>query len=57
MTTNNLIINKVNYLKLKKKYNQAVKDKKESFIFENNILLTSYAKYLLEYMKIKLGVK
>jgi len=35
---------------LKKQYDKAVADKKESFIFEGKELLTAYAKYLIEYL-------
>ncbi len=38
---------------LKREYSKAVKDKKESFIFEGNEYVTSYAKYLLEFLKTK----
>lgn len=39
------------YQKLKVEYNNAVKDEKEIFIFNGHELLTSYAKYLIEYLK------
>lgn len=42
---------KSRYEKLKKCYNQAIKNKKEQFPFEGEMLLVSYAKYLLEYIK------
>jgi len=32
-------------------YNQAVKEGKESFLFEGQEVLISYAKYLIEYLK------
>lgn len=40
--------------KLKEAYDIAVKEGKESFVFEGHELLTSYAKYLIEYLKDKL---
>jgi hypothetical protein len=32
-------------------YNKAVKEDKETFIFQGQEILTTYAKYLLEYLK------
>jgi hypothetical protein len=37
-----------------KEYENAVKLGKESFVFEGSELLTSYAKYLIEYLKTQL---
>jgi hypothetical protein len=42
---------KSKYQELKHAYESAVKDNKESFVFYSETLLTSYAKYLLEYLK------
>jgi hypothetical protein len=39
------------YQELKHAYESALKDNKEDFIFYEQILLVSYAKYLLEYLK------
>lgn len=39
--------------RLKESYQQAIKDKKDSFIFEGHELLTSYAKYMIEYLEDK----
>jgi len=50
-------INMPTYKKLKKAYEQALKDNQNSFIFEDNELLVSYAKYLLQYLEDKLNVK
>ena len=36
---------------LKKAYEQALKENKETFVFDGKILATSYAKYLLEYLQ------
>ena len=38
-------------LDLIKMYNQASKDKKESFTFKNHEVLTAYAKYMIEYLR------
>lgn len=42
------------YADLKEKYNLAVLKNKDIFIFKEHELLTSYAKYLLEYLDTKL---
>jgi hypothetical protein len=39
---------------LKNLYNKAVKDNKESFIYNGDEYLTSYAKYVIEYLETKL---
>jgi hypothetical protein len=39
--------------KLQLMYNKAVKNDVDVFLFEGKEILTSYAKYLLEYLKIK----
>ena len=44
------------YNSLKVSYEKAVSENKEQFTFENKILLTSYAKYLLEYLENVLGI-
>ena len=36
---------------LKAHYNEAVKSNKESFIYEDNVWVTDYAKYLIEYLE------
>jgi hypothetical protein len=38
------------YLQLKKEYGIAVKEQKQTFMFEGHLLLTDYAKYLIEYL-------
>lgn len=38
---------------LKKLYDTAVKENKDEFSIRNIILITVYAKYLLEYLKLK----
>jgi hypothetical protein len=39
---------------LKLEYSKAVNNGRESFTFQGNKLLTSYAKYLIQYLEIKL---
>jgi len=41
------------YKELKEHYNVAVEEERNEFIFHTTILLTSYAKYLLEFLKEK----
>ena len=48
--TNNININ-IN--KLQKKYDDAVKNKIDVFMNDGAEILTSYAKYLLEYLKME----
>lgn len=40
--------------RLRKTYNEAVENHKSAFEFEDNQYLTHYAKYLLEYLDMKL---
>lgn len=42
---------KTKYQELEKAYNKAKEENKEQFTFYSDTLLTSYAKYLLEYLK------
>jgi hypothetical protein len=35
---------------LRKEYDQAVEDNKDSFVFDGNEFVTGYAKYLLQYL-------
>ena len=39
------------YQELKECYNMAKQQNKEQFVFYGEVLLVSYAKYLLEYLK------
>ena len=39
------------FLKFKKAYELALNQKNESFFFEGNEFLVSYAKYLIEYLE------
>ena len=38
------------YEELKEHYNIAVEEERDQFVFHTSILLTSYAKYLLEFL-------
>jgi hypothetical protein len=40
--------------RLKAKYKEAVEKKQEMFLFDQEEILTSYAKYLIEYLEIAL---
>ena len=42
---------KETFLKFKKDYEIALKENHESFFFEGNEFLVSYAKYLIEYLE------
>jgi hypothetical protein len=44
------------YNSLKLSYEKAVSENKEQFTFESQILLTSYAKYLLQNLENELGI-
>lgn len=44
------------YKRLKIAYQKAVDANKKSFVFDANEYVTSYAKYLLEYLKGKMQV-
>ena len=46
-----MIFTKQKVKKLRKEYDKAIKNKKEEFVFEGVLLLTSYSKYLLEYLE------
>ena len=44
------------YNSLKLSYEKAVSENKEQFTFERQIILTSYAKYLLQHLENELGI-
>lgn len=48
---NTITITEKNHAAIKKLYEQAVKDKKDSFMFNEHELHVQYAKYLLEHMR------
>ena len=53
MTNNIIQFNANTVRKLKRAYSKALLSNAEHFTFENNILLTSYAKYLIQYLESK----
>ncbi len=46
--------NKTNFTLFKKAYKIALKEDKETFIFEGKEFLTNYAKYVIEYLETQL---
>lgn len=46
-------ITKKNYSKFKKAYVKALKDEKIGFLFEGRMVLTSYARYVIEYWELR----
>jgi hypothetical protein len=46
--------NKESFKNFKKEYNSSVENNKEMFVFEGNEFLTSYAKYVVEYLTTQL---
>lgn len=48
---------RIDYIAFKKRYNQAVKDKEEQFTFKGAEFLTSYAKYVCEYLAMQFEKK
>jgi hypothetical protein len=55
--SNEISFNPTNFKELKRLYFQAVKEGKESFMFEGHEVLTSYAKYLIEYLSSRFDTK
>lgn len=53
MSDNYIEIDARAFEELKRLYSDAVKDKKEMFYFQNQALLTAYAKYLIQYLEQK----
>ncbi|MFO7897772.1 MAG: hypothetical protein R6V58_01790 [Planctomycetota bacterium] len=47
----NLIVSREDIKELKKRYNEAVKNGEEVFEFQRQQILTTYAKYLIEYLE------
>lgn len=47
---NTISVDLSTFTRLKKEYQNAVDNSKEIFVFDDNELLTSYAKYLIEYL-------
>ena len=52
--SNELTLDKQGLISLKKSYQQAVKSKKKSFRFDGKEMVTGYAKYVIEYLQVKL---
>lgn len=46
-------IDKAEYERLKEEYEKALALGKDIFVFDKQVLLVSYAKYLIEYLEIK----
>jgi hypothetical protein len=53
---NKIEFDREKYNSLKLIYDKSVLENKEQFVWEGQILLTSYAKYLLEYLENVLGI-
>ena len=51
--SNTISFNQESFKNFKSEYNSAVENKLEMFVFEGNEFLTSYAKYVVEYLKSK----
>jgi len=52
-----MTITEKNFKELNKLYKKAVADSKEQFIWEGQDILTAYAKYLIQYIEMKVGKK
>jgi hypothetical protein len=48
--SNTMSVDLPKFSRLQNEYQNAVKNSQEIFIFDGNELLTSYAKYLIEYL-------
>ena len=48
--SNTISFDRESYKNFKTDYNSAVENNKEMFVFEGNEFLTSYAKYVVEYL-------
>lgn len=46
---------KLKYQKLRRAYNNAVRQGKEQFVFEGQDILVAYAKYLIQYLEMRYG--
>lgn len=45
------------YYELKLLYDKAVEDKKEQIVYDDHLLLVSYVKYMLEYLRNELKIE
>lgn len=52
---NRIEFNKGTYLSLKREYDKAVEEGLDRFSLDGHVLLTSYAKYLIEYLSSHFG--
>lgn len=49
-----IVMTKETLAELTKLYNNAVADKKDQFLFQGQTVLTSYAKYMIEYLTTRI---
>lgn len=49
----NITFDRKKLKKLEELYDSAVKNKQETFFLDDHLLLTSYAKYLIEHLKLQ----
>lgn len=54
---NSVVFDRAKLKRLKRAYKAAHENGKEVFIFEGREILTSYAKYMIEYLNRQLGEK
>ncbi len=54
VSKNSITFDRQELINLKRSYTLAVEENKEQFTFKGNELLTSYAKYLIEYLESRL---
>lgn len=52
-----ITFNEKKYYELKLLFEKAVEERRKQFVFEGNLMLTSYAKYLLEHLRNQLNIK
>lgn len=50
---NTISFNKESFQNFKNQYETSVKNNEEMFVFDGNDFLTSYAKYVIEYLRPK----
>lgn len=53
---NKINFDKEKYYSLKLSYEKAVSEDREQFVWENNLFLVSYAKYLLQHLENVLDI-
>ena len=52
---NTITFDQETFKNLKQEYRKAVQNNKEIFVFQGHELLTAYAKYVIEYLTIKMN--